>query len=99
VDARLCQDVLARYINDCRNVRGHNVRFVKLPEAQKALVVATRDITPVRHPPTLTTKEAASILANRRCICPCVLRCLAGRRAICRLRPMVLGNDTRYVPE
>lgn len=39
--------MLARYINDCRNPLGYNVKFVKLPEEKKALVVASRDILPV----------------------------------------------------
>lgn len=32
VDARECMDVLARFINDCRNPVKHNVTFVKQPE-------------------------------------------------------------------
>ena len=46
VDARSCPFVSARYINDCINPAGWNVRFDKLPEAQPpcALVVALRDV-------------------------------------------------------
>jgi hypothetical protein len=47
LDARECPDALARYINDCRNPRGHNVRFDKRPEEGRALVVATRRIRAV----------------------------------------------------
>jgi len=56
VDANNCPHVLARYINDCRNAKGHNVRFVKLPEDMKALVVAMRDIKPVSIFKSLTQR-------------------------------------------
>ena len=42
VDAREHEDVACRYINDCRNVKGHNVKFIKKPEEECALAVATR---------------------------------------------------------
>ena len=32
VDARTRSDVLARFINDCRNPAKHNVRFDKQPD-------------------------------------------------------------------
>ncbi|CAM9585632.1 unnamed protein product [Discosporangium mesarthrocarpum] len=44
VDAMNHQEVLARYINDCRNSRFYNAKFEKIPEQKKALVVATRRI-------------------------------------------------------
>ena len=37
---------LARYINDCRNSAGINVKFEKHPELGCAFVVALRDIEP-----------------------------------------------------
>jgi SET domain len=46
IDARPCPHILARYINDCINPAGHNVRFDKQPKEGRALVVATRDIYP-----------------------------------------------------
>ena len=36
--------VLARYINDCRNVNCYNVTFLKSPGEQCAWVISTRDI-------------------------------------------------------
>lgn len=47
VDATHYPQVLARYINDCRNPKGYNVQFIKLPEEKKALVVALHDLEPV----------------------------------------------------
>ena len=44
VDAKPHKSVLARYLNDCRNVNLYNVEFVKLPSQEKALVIATRNI-------------------------------------------------------
>jgi SET domain-containing protein len=44
VDSLHCPHCIARYINDCRNPAGVNVRFDKDPEAECARVVATRDI-------------------------------------------------------
>lgn len=44
VDAREKLDCLARFINDCRNPAGYNVRFEKHPSAGVALIVATRDV-------------------------------------------------------
>lgn len=44
IDALHCPNVLARYINDCRNRGKYNVRFEKCPEECKAMVVALRDI-------------------------------------------------------
>mmetsp|Transcript_8902 Transcript_8902/g.36766 ORF Transcript_8902/g.36766 Transcript_8902/m.36766 type:complete len:203 (+) Transcript_8902:29-637(+) len=38
--------VLARYINDPRHARARNVEFVKLPDARKAVVRATRFVAP-----------------------------------------------------
>ena len=46
VDALSHTDVLARYINDCRNSNLYNVKFVKLPNQSKAKVVTTRPIYP-----------------------------------------------------
>ena len=46
VDALDHKDVLARYINDCRNSNLYNVKFVKLPKQNKAKVVTTRPIHP-----------------------------------------------------
>ena len=37
---------MARFINDCRDKRHYNATFVKMPERECALVVATRDIKP-----------------------------------------------------
>lgn len=45
VDLKSDTSALARYINDCRNSSLYNVRFEKLPEEGKALVVATRQIS------------------------------------------------------
>eukprot|EP00927_Polykrikos_kofoidii_P065165 TRINITY_DN60953_c0_g1_i1.p1 TRINITY_DN60953_c0_g1~~TRINITY_DN60953_c0_g1_i1.p1 ORF type:complete len:249 (+),score=36.95 TRINITY_DN60953_c0_g1_i1:31-777(+) len=44
VDARGCPEVLARYINDCRNEAVFNVRFAKRPQDGVALVVSIRHI-------------------------------------------------------
>ena len=44
VDAFEHTNVLARFINDCRNPALHNVKFVKLPELNKAKVVTLRPI-------------------------------------------------------
>lgn len=44
VDAAEHPEVLARYINDCRNPAVYNVRFEKLPEEGRALVVSCRHI-------------------------------------------------------
>ena len=44
VDARTHYDVHARYINDCRDKRVHNVSFDKRPSERRALVVASRPI-------------------------------------------------------
>jgi len=44
VDSRESLFCSARYINDCRNPAGHNVRFDKRPKDACALVVTTRDI-------------------------------------------------------
>lgn len=44
VDALDHKDILARYINDCRNSNLYNVKFVKLPKENKAKVVTTRPI-------------------------------------------------------
>ena len=44
VDAREHMEVLARYINDHRNPSLYNVRLVKQPEQQRALVIATKSI-------------------------------------------------------
>jgi len=44
VDAKDDESVLARYINDCINPAGHNVRFDKQPLQRAALVVASRDV-------------------------------------------------------
>jgi|UniRef100_K3XAI0 hypothetical protein len=45
VDALHAPNVLARYINDCRGkCGGYNVEFEKLPDEDKALVIAMRDI-------------------------------------------------------
>ena len=46
IDAKRRLEVASRYINDCRNPKIHNVRFDKIPEDCKALVIATRDICP-----------------------------------------------------
>lgn len=46
VDTKNHLHCLARFINDCVNPAGHNVKFVKLPDKLKAEVVATRDIYP-----------------------------------------------------
>ena len=46
VDAQPCPLIFARYINDCINPAGYNVRFEKHPEMQCAHVVALRDIHP-----------------------------------------------------
>ena len=44
IDARTHYEVHARYINDCRDKRVHNVSFDKRPSEQRALVVASRPI-------------------------------------------------------
>ncbi|CAJ1372424.1 unnamed protein product [Effrenium voratum] len=44
IDAREDIEVLARFINDCRNPAVHNVRFEKRPGEGRALVVAARPI-------------------------------------------------------
>jgi hypothetical protein len=44
VDARTHYEVHARYINDCRDKRVHNVSFDKRPAERRALVVAARPI-------------------------------------------------------
>lgn len=44
VDARDSPFSLARYINDCRNLAGYNVRFDKRASDHCAVVIATRDI-------------------------------------------------------
>jgi len=46
VDARASLDVLARYINDPRDSRAHNVVFDKRPHERRAIVRATRYIAP-----------------------------------------------------
>ena len=46
VDALSHKNVLARYINDCRNSNLYNVKFVKLPNENKAKVITTRAIYP-----------------------------------------------------
>ena len=46
VDALSHKNVLARYINDCRNSNLYNVKFVKLPNENKAKVITTRAIFP-----------------------------------------------------
>ncbi|CAB1105190.1 unnamed protein product [Ectocarpus sp. CCAP 1310/34] len=46
VDALDHPEVMARYINDCRNSSLYNVAFRKLPQECKALVVALKDIQP-----------------------------------------------------
>ncbi|CAM9334022.1 unnamed protein product [Ectocarpus sp. 12 AP-2014] len=46
VDALDDPEVMARYINDCRNSSLYNVAFRKLPQESKALVVALKDIQP-----------------------------------------------------
>uniref|UniRef100_A0A7S0DXQ9 SET domain-containing protein n=1 Tax=Hanusia phi TaxID=3032 RepID=A0A7S0DXQ9_9CRYP len=44
VDLKHVPEVKARYINDCRQVDRHNVRFLKRPDEGYADVVAMRDI-------------------------------------------------------
>ena len=44
VDARRRDDVQARYINDARDKRVHNVAFRKLPDLRKAEVVVSRPV-------------------------------------------------------
>lgn len=44
VDARESPLILARYINDCRNVAGYNVIFDKIESKKCAMVRATRPI-------------------------------------------------------
>jgi len=44
VDPKDCESCLARYINDCRNIAGYNVRFEKHPDKQYAAVISTRRI-------------------------------------------------------
>lgn len=46
IDNREYLHMLARYINDCINPIGHNVKFEKHPELNCAVIVATRDIFP-----------------------------------------------------
>ena len=46
IDAKDHENVLARYINDCKNQFGYNVHLKKLPDEAKALVIASRDIAP-----------------------------------------------------
>ena len=46
VDLKPHPQSIARYINDCRDPRAHNAKFVKIAEEGKAEVVATRDILP-----------------------------------------------------
>lgn len=46
IDAKLSVHCIARYINDCRNPAGYNVRFDKDIENNCAWVVAIRDIQP-----------------------------------------------------
>jgi hypothetical protein len=45
VDSKNCLPCKARYINDCRNPCGYNVRFEKRPADLCANVVATRNIS------------------------------------------------------
>jgi hypothetical protein len=45
IDAKDTLEVLARYINDCVNPKGWNVRFDKSAENQCAYVVALRNIS------------------------------------------------------
>lgn len=44
IDAKDSPFCLARYINDCRNPAGYNVKFLKDPQAKCAWVIALRDI-------------------------------------------------------
>ena len=44
IDAANSPFCLARYINDCRNSAGYNVKFIKAPENNLALVVCLRKI-------------------------------------------------------
>lgn len=44
VDAKNDESCLARYINDCRNMAGYNVRMVKYPDKQYASIISTRRI-------------------------------------------------------
>ena len=44
LDARDCPDSMGRYINDPLNESKINVKFVKIREERKALVIALRDI-------------------------------------------------------
>jgi phosphoglycolate phosphatase-like HAD superfamily hydrolase len=46
VDALEHEEVVARFINDCKNASLHNVKFVKLPGENKAKVVTLRPILP-----------------------------------------------------
>lgn len=45
IDAREELEVLARFINDCRNPAVYNVRFEKRPGEGRAMVVAVRPIS------------------------------------------------------
>ena len=45
VDAKETNECLARYINDCRNSLGYNVKFVKKPAEHCADIIAIRDIS------------------------------------------------------
>ena len=44
LDAIDCPESFGRYINDIRVASMHNVKFLKLKEERKALVLALRDI-------------------------------------------------------
>ena len=44
LDARECPESMGRYINDPLNESKINVKFVKIREERKALVIALRDI-------------------------------------------------------
>lgn len=44
VDAKEDETCLARYINDCRNMAGYNVRMEKYPDQQYASLISTRRI-------------------------------------------------------
>jgi len=45
VDAINSKYILARYINDCRNISGYNVYFLKSRSEKCAWVIASRDIS------------------------------------------------------
>ena len=57
VDARTHYEVHARYINDSRDKRVHNVSFDKRPSEQRALVVASRPIGWRPYGPRATLAE------------------------------------------